>query len=347
MPKALALISGGLDSTLAAALVKEQGVAVHGLTFVSLFNAAKAPDGRSLASRFSARQIGIPLTIVGWSKQLLDLVKRPAFGHGANMNPCIDCRLAVLTMARERMEALGCDFVVTGEVLGERPMSQRRQPMDLVRKRSGLDGLLLRPLSAKLLDPTIPEERGWVDRDRLLDIRGRSRKPQMKLAERLGITEYPSPAGGCLLTDPAFSARMRDVFEHSPDADVNDAHLLKVGRHFRLSPQAKLVVGRNQRENQVIASYARRGDVLLEASDFVGPTSLLRGLASPQAVKLSARITAAYGKGRHEPRVGVRRREKGGECGWVEVAPAGEDILAEYRIPCEKGESLEAQRRRR
>lgn len=334
MPKALALVSGGLDSTLAAALVKEQGIAVHGLTCVSLFNAAKAPRGRLLASQFSARQLGIPLTIVHWSKRLLELVKAPAYGHGANMNPCIDCRLEVLAMARERMESLGCDFVVTGEVLGERPMSQRRQPMDMVRKRSGLGGLLLRPLSAKLLEPTIPEERGWIARERMLAIQGRSRKPQMELAERLGIREYPSPAGGCLLTDPAFSAKLRDLLRHSPEAEVNDAHLLKVGRHFRLSPTAKLVVGRNQRENGVIASFARRGDILLEAADFVGPTSLLRGAGAREAVERSAAITAAYGKGRGEPAVRVRCRSRnaGDGTGVVEVAPLNQSAVPEFRI---------------
>ena len=332
MPKALALISGGLDSTLAAALVKEQGVPVHGLTFVSLFNAAKAPRGRLLASQFSARQIGIPLTIVNWSRRLLELVKAPAYGHGANMNPCIDCRLDVLTMARDRMVELGCDFVITGEVLGERPMSQRRQPMDMVRKRSGLGGLLLRPLSAKLLEPTIPEQRGWIARERMLEIKGRSRKPQMELAKRLGITEYPSPAGGCLLTDPAFSAKLSDLLSHDPEAQVNDAHLLKVGRHFRLFPSAKLVVGRNHRENGVVASYARQGDILLEAADFVGPAALLRGANTPEALSLSAAIAAAYGKGRREPAVRVGWRAVGGGAGVVEVAPSNQSAISQFRI---------------
>jgi len=339
MPKALALLSGGLDSTLAAALLKAQGVPLHGLSFVSLFTAARSVDGRKLASMRAAEILGIPLTIVSWPPRLIEIIKAPSYGYGSNMNPCIDCRMAVLTMARERMAELGCDFVITGEVLGERPMSQRRQPMEMVQARSGLGKLLLRPLSAQLLAPTLPEERGWVDRSRLGAIRGRSRKPQMQLAAELGISEYPTPAGGCKLTDPGFSVRLRDLMDHCPDWDVNDAHLLKVGRHFRLAPQARSIVGRNEHENGVIASYARQGDILLEALSFPGPLTLLRGAPSPEDLRLAASITAAYGKGRNVSLVAVAWRTVGGESGTLNATPADPAQMARCRLETPPGPS--------
>ena len=333
MPKALALVSGGLDSSLAVALIQDQGIPVHGLSFVSLFCAARSPDGRTLASIHSARQLGFPITVINNSREMLDMVKRPAYGRGKRMNPCIDCRIHTLTAARELMAEFGCDFVITGEVLGERPMSQRRQPMDMVRKRSGLGGLLLRPLSAKLLDPTIPEERGWVDRERLIAIEGRSRKPQMALAERFGIRDYPAPAGGCLLTDPGFSRRTADLLEHDPDATLNDVHLLKVGRRVRLRPEVECVVGRDERENHVIESYSLPGDALMEAAAFPGPLTLVRGAWDPADLRLAAAVTARYGKGRNEKEVRVNWRSPAGADGHMVVAPAQEEDIASHCFP--------------
>ena len=334
MAKALALVSGGLDSSLAAALMLEQGVDVHGLCMVSLFNVTRAPGATLLAAVDAARRLGFPLTLVNRSREMLAMVKRPQFGVGKHMNPCIDCRLAVLNLARERMEELGCDFVVTGEVIGERPMSQRRQPLDLVQKRSGLGGLLLRPLSAPLLPPTIPEERGWVDRDRLPAIRGRSRKPQMELARRFTLGEYPSPAGGCLLTDPAFAARLADLLEHDPEADVNDAHLVKIGRHFRLGPGTKLIIGREHRENLILNSFARPEDALLFAEGYPGPTSLLRGAIAAANLRLAAAMTLRYGKGRDQPlgRVLCRRGREDAEI--LEVAPSSDEQIERCRLGC-------------
>ena len=337
MPKALAMISGGLDSTLAAALLLEQGVPVHGLTFVSLFTAAKSPKGDALQSVFAARKLGIPITVVNWSRRFVELVKGPRYGYGRNMNPCIDCRLEVLSMARQRMDELECDFAITGEVLGERPMSQRRQPMDMVRARSGLGELLLRPLSAKLLEPTLPEREGWVDRSRLLGLQGRSRTPQIALAQRLGITEYPTPAGGCLLTDPAFSVRLRDLLAHVPDFSLNDAHLLKVGRWLRLSAKVRLAVGRNHSENRILRSFARDGDTLLLARDFSGPVALVRGDMEERHRLQAARVTALYGKGRTQPEVVVEWRTLGAGQGQDTVPPAQDQEIAVYRLPQPQG----------
>jgi tRNA-specific 2-thiouridylase len=210
------------------------------------------------------------------------------------MNPCLDCRILMFSRARERMEEMEAAFVFTGEVLGERPMSQRREAMRLIERESGLDGRLLRPLSARLLPPTIPEKEGLVDRDKLLAIEGRSRKPQMALAEQYNINDYPCPAGGCRLTDPGFARRMRDLVRHKENFDLNDVNLLKVGRHFRLSPEAKAVVGRNQEENHRILALAKEGDILFEVQDWGSPITLLRGQASEKEIHLAAAITVRY-----------------------------------------------------
>jgi tRNA U34 2-thiouridine synthase MnmA/TrmU len=337
MPKALAMMSGGLDSTLAAALMLRQGVPVHGLTFVSLFTASRSPDRSKLQSVRAAEMLGVPIKVVHWSREFLDLVKTPEHGYGSNMNPCIDCRMRVLQKARDLMPELGCDFVVTGEVLGERPMSQRRQPMDMIQARSGLKGLLLRPLSAQLLPPTVPEERGWVDRSRLMAIQGRCRKPQMELAKELGITEYPTPAGGCLLTDPAFAVRFRDLLDHQPGFDLGDAHLLKVGRHFRLTADARCIVGRDHAENRTIRTFARAGDLLMEARDFKGPLALLRGRFGQAEVALAAAITVRYGKGLAESQAAVSWRDLAGPVGEVVATPAKDADLAPYRLASHEG----------
>ena len=192
------------------------------------------------------------------------------------------------------MEEVDAAFIFTGEVLGERPMSQRREAMRLIERKSGLDGRLLRPLSAKLLPPTIPEKEGLVDRDKLLAIGGRSRKPQIALAEQYGIADYPCPAGGCRLTDPGFARRMRDLVRHKDDFDLNDVNLLKVGRHFRLSPEAKAVVGRDQEENRRILALVKEGDILFEVQDWGSPVTLLRGQTSERKVHLAAAITVRY-----------------------------------------------------
>jgi tRNA U34 2-thiouridine synthase MnmA/TrmU len=202
----------------------------------------------------------------------------------------------MLKKAKTRMEKLGAAFIVTGEVLGQRPMSQRRDAMRLIEKEAGLEGLILRPLSAKGLPVTIPEKEGWVDREKLLKIQGRSRKPQIELAGHYGIHDYPCPAGGCLLTDPGFAKRMKDLMVHNPDFSLNDVHLLKMGRHFRFSHGVKLIVGRNEEENQKIQTFAQEEDILLKVSSFPGPLSLLRGKLEQEDIEKGAAITAHYSK---------------------------------------------------
>jgi len=329
--RALALFSGGLDSILAVRVLLDQAIEVEALTFVhSLF----APSNNPLRAALSAAdQLGVNLHTVEIDEEFLAIVKNPRHGYGSGCNPCIDCRILILRKAREFMDAVGAKFLVTGEVLGERPMSQRRDALNLIEKEAGVRGLVLRPLSAKLLEPTIPEKEGWVDREKLLDIRGRKRTPQMELAARYGITRYPSPAGGCLLTDPAFARRMRDLLEHQADFSLDDVELLKVGRHFRLAPDAKAVVGRNEAENKRLREICRPDDTLLAAVDFPGPLVVLRGAPRGDVVELAASLTARYGKGRNLPQVRIavfdksqtRRRE-------IAVAPLGDERLGEFRI---------------
>lgn len=303
--KAIALLSGGLDSTLAAKLVLEQGIELEALNFLTVFCTCTNRGETCLASQKAVDALGIPLKVFNVSEEYLDVVKHPKHGYGSNMNPCIDCRIFMMKKAKAHMEQTGASFIITGEVMGQRPMSQRKETMRLIEKEAELEGFILRPLSAKFLPASIPEKEGWVDREKLLDIQGRSRKPQMKLAEHYGIRDYPCAAGGCLLTDPGFAQRMRDLNRYHSDFLLNDVHLLKMGRHFRLSPHLKLVVGRNEEENQKIQTFSQEGDFLLKVSRYPGPLSLLRGEAKEEEIAKAAAITARYGKAKDLEKIEV------------------------------------------
>ena len=303
--KAIALLSGGLDSTLAAKLVLEQGIELEALNFLTVFCTCTNRGETCLASQKAVDALGIPLKVFNVSEEYLDVVKHPKHGYGSNMNPCIDCRIFMMKKAKAHMEQTGASFIITGEVMGQRPMSQRKETMRLIEKEAELEGFILRPLSAKFLPASIPEKEGWVKREKLLDIQGRSRKPQMKLAEHYGIRDYPCAAGGCLLTDPGFAQRMRDLNRYHPDFLLNDVHLLKMGRHFRLSPHLKLVVGRNEEENQKIQTFSQEGDFLLKVSRYPGPLSLLRGEAKEEEIEKAAAITARYGKAKDLEKIEV------------------------------------------
>jgi tRNA-specific 2-thiouridylase len=296
--KAITLLSGGLDSMLAARVMMEQGVELEALNFMTVFCTCTNRGATCLAPQKAVETLGIPLKVFNVSEEYLGVVKHPKHGYGRNMNPCIDCRIFMLKKAKAYMEESGAVFIVTGEVLGQRPMSQRKDAMHLIEKEAGLEGLILRPLSAKVLPTTIPEKEGWVDRERLLNISGRSRKPQIELADHYGIHDYPCPAGGCLLTDPGFAKRMKDLMVYDPQFSLNDVHLLKIGRHFRFSNGVKLVVGRNEEENQKIQTFAQGEDILLKVSSFPGPLSLLRGKLDEGDIEKAAAITVHYGKGK-------------------------------------------------
>jgi tRNA-specific 2-thiouridylase len=297
--KALCVFSGGLDSILAAQLIRVQGIDVLGLFFETpFFSANKA--------RESAQSMDLPLEVVDITKRHLDMIKHPKHGYGSNMNPCIDCHALMFKIAGEMLEKEGADFILTGEVLGQRPMSQNKKALAQIANESGLGGLLLRPLSAKRLPVTIPEEKGWVKRELLMDFQGRSRKPQMELARTLNIEGYPSPAGGCLLTEKVFSRRLRDLFSSQSNQDLREIELLKLGRHFRISPHAKLVVGRNEGENKKIRTLSGQNDLILISTSVPGPTVLLSGSFSNASLELAAAITASYSDGEDSKEIAVR-----------------------------------------
>jgi tRNA-specific 2-thiouridylase len=337
MAKAVVLFSGGLDSTLAIRLMLDQGVEVEALTSASVFHHHMPEEGEQHPTVQAAGRLGVPVTLMDTNDEMLAMVKAPAHGVGKNMNPCIDCRMFLLGKAAEHMRKTGADFIVTGEVVGQRPMSQRREAIAQIERAAKLDGLVLRPLCAKLLAPTIPEKEGLVDRERLLAIKGRSRKEQMALAASFGIDDYPSPAGGCLLTDPGFALRIRELLDHG-DPGLNDIRLLRIGRHFRLDDRTKAIMGRKEDENDVIEELARAGDVLLDAADVPGPTVLLRGDASDANVATAARLTVKYGKAKDETSAPLVVREaKTNQSRTVDAAPATEEEARQLMITRETG----------
>ena len=285
--RALGLMSGGLDSMLAVRVLLDQDIEMTGITFETPFF---GPEG----ARKAAGQLGISLRVVDIAEAHLEMLKNPKYGYGSQMNPCIDCHALMIKTAGGIMDAEGFDFLCTGEVLGQRPMSQRKDALRAVDKLSGYGGYILRPLSAKLLWETVPEELGKVDRQRLLDIQGRSRKPQMTLAAHYGIEEYPSPGGGCILTKAGFADRLRDLLATQEEVGLHDVELLKCGRHLRLPSGIRLVVGRIHGDNLKLQELARKQDLLLRVKGIPGPTGLLAVQVSEQEVELAADIVAAY-----------------------------------------------------
>jgi tRNA-specific 2-thiouridylase len=288
--KALSLLSGGLDSILATELILSQGIDVEAINFVSPFCLCKK-NGCGAAE--AAKQLGVPLKVVSVGNEYLKMVRKPKHGYGRNMNPCIDCRIFMIRKAKKYAKETGAAFIFTGEVLDERPMSQHFKAMRIVEEESGLKGRLLRPLSARLLPETVIEKKGLVKREKLLDIRGRSRKPQIKLAEEFGIVDYPCPAGGCLLTCREFANKLRDLFRHGKSCSMVDVALLKVGRHFRFG-ENKMIVGRNEAENKVLAAKKTRYDYYFEVPDVGGPVTVLQGLKTKKAIEVAAALTAFY-----------------------------------------------------
>ena len=285
--RALVLLSGGLDSQLAVCVLREQDVAVCALSFESPFFTADA-------ARTAAAQLGIPILVENFTAEILSLLQHPKHGFGAGMNPCLDCHTAMIRRAGRRVESDGYHFVATGEVLNQRPMSQNRRGLDIVAQESGYATRLLRPLSARCLPESEMEQMGWVDRSRLLGLSGRSRREQMALAERYGLKNYPTPAGGCRLTEPNFSVRLRDLRSHGGLADLCAIRLLRVGRHFRLADSVKLIVGRNEADNNALEEAAGPADLLLKVVDIPGPLGLLPAGLGEAHILMSAAICARY-----------------------------------------------------
>ena len=342
--KAIALISGGLDSLLAARVVMEQGVHVEGINFYTGF----CVEGHTHAIRkkdrlrpkrnnalWSAEQLGIKLHIVDIIEEYKDVVINPQHGYGSNLNPCLDCKVFMVNKAREWMDANGFDFIITGEVIGQRPMSQRKDTLQVVVRDSGAAERLVRPLCARHLPATLPETEGWLDRERLYGFNGRSRKPQMALAEEFGFEDYAQPAGGCcFLTDKQYSVKLADLWRSrgSREYDLDDIMLLKVGRHLRPRVNFKIIVGREEGENRFLEGYRKRFISIIPTSH-TGPLVLIDGEVGPDDIELAARLAARYSQGRDAQRVTLEVRQTDGMTKRLDVIPIpSEEISADWYV---------------
>lgn len=298
MTTGIALFSGGLDSILAVKVIEQQNIKVEAISFVTPF------FGPETAQK-SIRHTKATLHIIDITEKHFEMLKNPPHGYGKNMNPCIDCHALMFKCAGEMMEELEADFIFSGEVLGERPMSQNRNSLQIVAKDSGLKDQILRPLSARLLAPTEPELLGLIDVSKLPEIKGRSRKPQIALAKEFGITDYPEPAGGCKLTDPAFSKKLKHLLEHKKDVKRKDLELLSTGRHFFTKDQVKIIVGRDEKDNNKIEALCGKDDILLTTEDIPGPTVIVPGGADKNTLEFAASICAAYSDTKPEEKASV------------------------------------------
>jgi tRNA-specific 2-thiouridylase len=294
--KAVALLSGGLDSNLAVRIMLDQGIDVEAVAIKTPFCDFDCGKGCGQRVKEVADELGIKLKTVYFGEEYLRMLKNPKYGYGSGMNPCIDCRGMMYNAAKEHMKKTNADFVITGEVLFQRPMSQNNRALHIIEKETGMECKVLRPLSAKHLPQTDAEKMGLINRENMGDIKGRSRKGQLMLAKHYGISEVPNAAGGCLLTDPSFSKRVKDIMDHCDDIPtLNDIELLKVGRHFRITHDAKLVVGRNKDENEFIKALVADGDAIIEVKEYVGPTCILRCKNYNESLVMrSAAIAARY-----------------------------------------------------
>ena len=330
--KAVALLSGGLDSTLAIRVVLEQGIEVVAINFSTSFCTCTPKGQGCSSSRLAADQLGVELVVQVLTDEYYRLLQNPAHGFGRAMNPCIDCRILKLQKAAELMRERGAGFLITGEVLGQRPMSQRRDALRIIDRDSGLEGLILRPLSARQLPITTPEKLGWVDRERLLSFSGRSRKPQINLAEQFGIHDYPCPAGGCLLTEIEFARKLKDLIAWKPDFSTHDLNLLKIGRHFRLPAGSRLLVGKDDHENQRLLALAQSSELVLRTEKVPGPAALIRNSDGQDEVNLAAAITGRYvskGQGPITFRLGRGPEDPGRE---IVIEPLAPEAVEQYRI---------------
>jgi len=314
--RALGLCSGGLDSTLAGLVLRDLGIDVEWITFETpFFSAAKA--------RRASEKTGIALTVKPIYPVYIKMLRDPPAGYGKQMNPCMDCHALMFRLAGEMMKEKNFDFLFSGEVLGQRPMSQTKSALRYVEKHSGYAGYILRPLSAKNLPETIPEKEGLVNREHLLDYKGRGRKPQIALAQKYGLKDYPAPAGGCLLTDVGYSRRLKDLFAHQASCTEEELHLLKHGRHFRLNPQAKIIVGRTREDNENILKYHNPlTDTVIDVKDYASPITLVPQGGSKDVIYLASSMCVAYSKASNLIPVDV-----------VVKTPHGEETIQVIGIP--------------
>jgi tRNA U34 2-thiouridine synthase MnmA/TrmU len=322
------MFSGGLDSVVAAHLLKSQGLEVVALHFVLPFQSGVGFDHAPV--RRAAEALGVALRIEEEGEEFLAVLRSPEFGFGKNVNPCVDCRIHRIRKAEAIMRDIGASFIATGEVVGQRPMSQRKNTMGAIANRAGCNGCLLRPLSAKLLAPTVPEIEGWVDREKLFAISGRGRSEQLAYARRHGLV-HGTPGGGCLLTEKEVAQRYRDLESHEADFDIHDFKLLAYGRHFRIGDRTRLIVGRNHGENLILGALALSDDISVRMHEIEGPFGLVRGKAHDGALRQAAAIIARYSKQRDNDTAAVRIM-RGGETGVVHIQPADPRTCDLHRI---------------
>ncbi len=340
--KAIVLLSGGLDSAVAARLMQEQGLDLVALNFHSPFcTCASNMKYNGCSATFFAAKMNIPIMMLAKGDDYLAIIKHPRFGYGKHMNPCIDCRIYLFKKAMELLPELGARFIITGEVLGQRPKSQMRRALEVIDKESGASGYVLRPLSAKLLPPTIPEQNGWVDREKLLSIEGRQRNMQVELGKKYNLIKQYCAGGGCLLTDSSFSVKLRDYFEHVADTKMDDMQYLKIGRHFRCG-DVKIIVGRNEYENFMLESLISPFDYIISLKDAIGPSTLVRfsemhrsgidllSIDKDAVLRWAGEATCKYSK-------------SSGTSVVVTIKAQGEE-LREMAIPCEGTPVLDAHR---
>lgn len=288
--KALGMLSGGLDSTLAVKLMLEQGIEVEAINFVTPFCQCRKNGCGAVEA---AKTFNIPLKMISAGTEYLRIVRNPKFGYGKNLNPCVDCRIFMLKKAKKYAKQIGAQFIFTGEVLGQRPMSQHKGALDLIEREAGLQGKIVRPLSGRLLPKTEAETKGFVGAEALRDISGRSRKRQIEMTKEFNIEKYPCAAGGCLLTDKEFANKLLDFFHHKKRVTVQEVNLLKVGRHFRLG-ENKIIVGRNEAENGVLLRAKQKTDYYFEVPDCGSPITILQGPKTRVAIEKAAGLTAFH-----------------------------------------------------
>ncbi len=329
--KVVALLSGGLDSRLAVKMMQNQGFDVTAVAIKTPFCDFDCGRGCGFEIRETADSLGVDLKTVYLGDDYIEMLKHPKHGYGSGMNPCIDCRSMMFKAGKKVMDEIGAEFIISGEVLGQRPMSQFAPALKTIEKESGLEGVIVRPLSAALLPPTKPELDGLIKRENLGMIRGRSRKEQLKMAQEFGFDNPPNAGGGCLLTDPAFAIRAKDLFKHTENPNTNDIDLLKIGRHFRFDDTTKFIVGRHKDENEMIKALALPGDVLFDAKDHVGPISLLRGQDSEKNMKLAAAIALRYSDAPRD-KEGIVLTEKNGTKSEIVTGGITEPEYLQYRI---------------
>lgn len=346
--KAVALLSGGLDSNLAIRMVQELGVEVEAIAVKTPFCDFDCGKGCGHRVQEVALELGIKLKTVYFGEEYLKMLKNPKYGYGSGMNPCIDCRSMMYNAAKEHMEKTGADFIITGEVLGQRPMSQNGNALKIIENETQTNRKIVRPLSFRHLPLTEAESKGLIKREKMGDIKGRSRKAQLQLAKKFDISDPPNAAGGCLLTDPAFSIRIRDLYDHTKEGipDMNDIELLKIGRHFRLSDNTKLIVGRNKIENEILDSLKLDDDIIIEASNYVGPTCLVRTknrsssslssslppTPSEKEIEIAASTALRYSDSPKDKLSNVRIKSVGHDEKEIQVFPIDNQVLDKLRI---------------